>query len=113
MRSRRVATRRYRAGVSEETNATVDTPEPATQGPDVPGAPVDDKAHIRHELDFADAEWITSTEDDDEPGVEIAFVDGYIGMRNGADPDGPVLVFTPEEWDAFVAGAKDGEFDEP
>nr|WP_242687323.1 MULTISPECIES: DUF397 domain-containing protein [unclassified Actinopolyspora] len=75
--------------------------------------PVDDKAHIRDQLDFSNAEWITSTDDDDEPGVEIAFVDGYIGMRNGADPEGPVLVFTPEEWDAFVAGAKDGEFDEP
>ncbi len=32
-------------------------------------------------------------------------------MRNGADPDGPVLVFTQAEWDAFVEGAKDGEFD--
>lgn len=74
---------------------------------------IDDKAHIRDKLDFTDAEWITSTDDDDEPGVEIAFVDGYIGMRNGADPDGPVLVFTQDEWDAFVLGAKDGEFDEP
>ncbi|QGK71100.1 DUF397 domain-containing protein [Allosaccharopolyspora coralli] len=72
----------------------------------------DDKFHVRGRLDFTGAEWITSTEDD-EPGVEIAFVDGYIGMRNGADPSGPLLVFTPEEWDAFVAGAKDGEFDEP
>ncbi len=77
------------------------------------GKPVDDKAHVRDELDFTDAEWIASTEDPDEPGVEIAFVNGYIGMRNGADPEGPVLVFTPEEWDAFVEGAKDGEFDEP
>lgn len=75
--------------------------------------PIDDKAHIRDQLDFSTAEWITSTDDEDEPGVEIAFVDGYVGMRNGADPEGPVLVFTPEEWDAFVAGAKDGEFDEP
>ena len=76
-------------------------------------APVDDKAHIRDDLDFSHAEWITSTDDEDEPGVEIAFVDGYVGMRNGAEPEGPVLVFTPEEWDAFVLGAKDGEFDEP
>jgi hypothetical protein len=76
------------------------------------GDVVDDKAHIRHKLDFTNAEWIRSAEDEEE-GVEIAFVDGYIGMRNGAHPEGPVLVFTPEEWDAFVAGAKDGEFDEP
>ncbi|MGH3489380.1 MAG: DUF397 domain-containing protein, partial [Actinopolymorphaceae bacterium] len=26
-------------------------------------------------------------------------------------PDGPILVFTPGEWEAFLAGAKDGEFD--
>jgi len=43
--------------------------------------------------------------------VEIAFVDDLIGMRDGRNPDGPVLVFTPDEWDAFVLGAKDGEFD--
>jgi hypothetical protein len=34
-------------------------------------------------------------------------------MRNSAHPEGPVLVFTPAEWDAFILGAKDGEFDEP
>jgi hypothetical protein len=34
-------------------------------------------------------------------------------MRDGHDPDGPVLVFDEAEWDAFVAGAKDGEFDLP
>lgn len=73
--------------------------------------PEDDKAHIRDQLDFTDAEWIASS--DDETGVEVAFVDGYIGLRNAAEPDAPVLVFTPAEWDAFVAGAKDGEFDEP
>lgn len=43
--------------------------------------------------------------------VEIAVVDELIGMRDANDPDGPVLVFTRAEWDAFVEGAKDGEFD--
>jgi hypothetical protein len=33
-------------------------------------------------------------------------------MRNSKQLE-PVLVFTMAEWDAFVAGAKDGEFDEP
>jgi Domain of unknown function (DUF397) len=27
------------------------------------------------------------------------------------NPDGPKLIFTPDEWDAFVSGAKDGELD--
>ena len=39
--------------------------------------------------------------------------DDLIGMRDASRPDGPVLVFTEAEWDAFVAGAKDGEFDLP
>jgi hypothetical protein len=38
-------------------------------------------------------------------------VDNLIGMRNAEDPDGDVLIFTEAEWDAFVLGAKDGEFD--
>jgi hypothetical protein len=34
-------------------------------------------------------------------------------MRDTKDPDGPVLAFTAAEWEAFVAGVKDGEFDLP
>ena len=59
--------------------------------------------------------------DDDlaaETGVEIAIAEGskegsdyVITMRDAKDPDSPTLVFTPAEWDAFVAGVKDGEFD--
>jgi hypothetical protein len=37
--------------------------------------------------------------------------DYVITMRDGSKPDGPVLTFTPAEWDAFVAGVRDGEFD--
>ncbi|MCP9621331.1 Domain of uncharacterised function (DUF397) [Nocardia otitidiscaviarum] len=59
-----------------------------------------------------DAVWRRSTDTGD--GVEVAFLaSGNIGLRNSADPDGPVLIFTPGEWAAFVAGAKDGEFNRP
>jgi hypothetical protein len=35
-----------------------------------------------------------------------------IGVRDTKDNGaGPVLVFTSTEWDAFIAGAKSGEFD--
>jgi len=34
-------------------------------------------------------------------------------MRDSEKPDGPVLAFTPEEWEAFTLGVKDGEFDLP
>ena len=41
----------------------------------------------------------------------MAFVDEGVGVRDSKNPTGSVLFFTYAEWDAFVAGAKDGEFD--
>lgn len=40
-----------------------------------------------------------------------ALAEGGVAVRQSRDPDGPVLVFTPEEWSAFVAGVRAGEFD--
>jgi hypothetical protein len=43
--------------------------------------------------------------------VEVAFLaDGAVAMRNSRHPDGPALIFTRPEWDAFLGGALDGEF---
>lgn len=43
--------------------------------------------------------------------VEVAFLPGGdVAMRNSRHPDGPALIFTPAEWDAFLGGARDGEF---
>ncbi|TQN31772.1 uncharacterized protein DUF397 [Haloactinospora alba] len=54
-----------------------------------------------------------STEDSDAI-VEVAkFDDGYRAVRDGKNPEKGTLFFTPEEWEAFVLGAKDGEFDIP
>lgn len=43
--------------------------------------------------------------------VEVAFVGGAVAVRDSKNQSGPSLIFTPAEWDAFVGGAKDGEFD--
>ena len=44
--------------------------------------------------------------------VEVALVEGgRVAVRDSKDPDGPKLVFTPAEWEAFVSRAKNGEFD--
>ncbi|MGH3678786.1 MAG: DUF397 domain-containing protein [Natronosporangium sp.] len=71
----------------------------------------DERSSVTHplkgEFDLTRAQWRSSGR------IEVAFVDHLIGMRDAADPDGPVLVFDEAEWDAFVAGAKDGEFDLP
>jgi hypothetical protein len=60
-----------------------------------------------------DACWIKSRHSNAEGNcVEVAtLADGGIALRNSRDPDGPALVYTPAEVAAFVAGAKDGEFD--
>lgn len=34
-----------------------------------------------------------------------------VAIRNSRDPDGPALVYTYAEIEAFVRGAADGEFD--
>ncbi|GHF56886.1 hypothetical protein FHX82_000095 [Amycolatopsis bartoniae] len=45
--------------------------------------------------------------------VEVAELgSGEIAVRNSRFPDGPALVYTRAEIAAFVAGAKDGEFDD-
>jgi hypothetical protein len=36
-----------------------------------------------------------------------------IRVRDSKDRGGPVLSFTPREWDAFVQGVCDGEFNLP
>ncbi|MGW0611430.1 DUF397 domain-containing protein [Streptomyces sp. NPDC002788] len=60
-----------------------------------------------------DASWIKSRHSNAEGNcVEVApLVDGGIAVRNSRDPDGPALVYTSAEVAAFLAGAKDGEFD--
>ena len=59
------------------------------------------------------ARWIKSRHSNAEGNcVEVAtLLDGDVAMRNSRDPDGPALVYTPAEVAAFVAGAKEGEFD--
>jgi Domain of unknown function (DUF397) len=36
---------------------------------------------------------------------------GVVVVRHSKDPDGPKLLFTLDEWRAFISGAKIGEFD--
>jgi Domain of unknown function (DUF397) len=44
--------------------------------------------------------------------VEVASLpDGGVGVRNSRDAAGAVLRFTPDEWHAFLGGARNGEFD--
>jgi hypothetical protein len=44
--------------------------------------------------------------------VEVQFLtDGGVQVRSSRDRDGAVLTFTAAEWDCFLSGARNGEFD--
>ena len=44
--------------------------------------------------------------------VELAGLpDGGVAVRNSRHPDGPVLVYTQAEFEAFIGGVRDGDFD--
>ena len=43
--------------------------------------------------------------------VQVAIRKDAIGVRDSKDQDKNTLVFTPDEWDAFIQGVKAGEFD--
>ena len=60
------------------------------------------------------ADWKKSSRSNGNGGnncVEVAVLDTAIAVRDSKDPTGPALIFTRDEWAAFLGGAKDGEFD--
>jgi hypothetical protein len=60
--------------------------------------------------------WVKSSHSGPTGGncVEIAFLaGGQVAMRNSRHPYGPALLFSRTEWDAFLGGARNGEFGTP
>jgi hypothetical protein len=43
--------------------------------------------------------------------VEIALIRDEVGVRDSKRATSPVLTYTRDEWRAFIAGVKAGEFD--
>jgi hypothetical protein len=44
--------------------------------------------------------------------VEVRYLpEGGVEVRNSKRPEGGSLIFTDDEFDAWVGGAKDGDFD--
>ncbi|WP_031171266.1 DUF397 domain-containing protein [Streptosporangium roseum] len=65
-------------------------------------------------MDLSAAVWRKSSRSSGNGGqcVEVAAnLPGMVAVRDSKDPDGPKLLFTPAEWEAFVGGVKSGEFD--
>ncbi|MEV6950526.1 DUF397 domain-containing protein [Streptomyces sp. NPDC051183] len=61
------------------------------------------------DLDLSGADWQSSSRGGGD--VQIAFVEGFIAMRNSERPESPSLIFAPDEWRKFVLSARGGEFD--
>jgi hypothetical protein len=64
--------------------------------------------------ELPDVRWRKSRRSGPQGGncVEVArLADGQVAVRNSRHATGPALVFTAAEWDAFVGGAADGDFD--
>jgi hypothetical protein len=67
-------------------------------------------------IDPAALEWQRSG--DGDGSIEIAFPAGlwargdWVLMRVAGDPAGRVLVFDRNEWECFIDGARNGEFDD-
>jgi Domain of unknown function (DUF397) len=65
-------------------------------------------------IDLAAQTWQRSGEG--EGAIEVAFVraagEQWILMRVAGDPEQRVLVFDRNEWECFLDGARNGEFDD-
>lgn len=69
-----------------------------------------------NDADLSSAVWRKSSRSSGNGAcVEVAFLaGGQVAVRDSKQAgQGPVLVFTPGEWDAFTGGVVDGEFVRP
>ncbi|WP_329080127.1 MULTISPECIES: DUF397 domain-containing protein [unclassified Streptosporangium] len=93
----------WKSLLTEARNGSYDLPA------HLPGTPSHLPKPAVADLGLSAAEWL-STSNPGDIHLSIAFVDDHIAMR--LIPAAETLVFTPGEWNAWLSGAKDGEFDQ-
>ncbi|BCY09580.1 DUF397 domain-containing protein [Actinoplanes sp. L3-i22] len=59
----------------------------------------------------ADLPWRTSSFCNNTSCVEVAATPEFVAVRDSKSPRQLVLVYSKGEWQQFIAGAKNGEFD--
>jgi hypothetical protein len=57
--------------------------------------------------------WRKSSHSGNNGGVEIALDPAEVAVRDSKHREGPVLRFNAHEWEAFLAGVRNGEFERP
>jgi Domain of unknown function (DUF397) len=87
----------------------VESQEAQVHGMDLSG---DGWRESRHSATNNESVEVTVTDDAAAVSAHKADAGRLILMRDSKNPDGPVLAFTEDEWRAFIAGVKDGEFDD-
>jgi metallophosphoesterase superfamily enzyme len=61
---------------------------------------------------LADTLWRTAVKSGGGNCIQVARRQDVIMIGDSKHPSGPVLSYTLQEWDAFLDGAKKGEFDD-
>ena len=64
-------------------------------------------------MDLSREAWHKSRHSGMSGCVEVAFVDGRVAVRDSKNKTGSVLLFSSLEWEAFVRGVRDGQFQPP
>jgi hypothetical protein len=74
------------------------------------------ETHAPDRPDLAGVAWHISTKSDNggascvEAGP-LADGSGRVAVRHSHHPNGSVIIYTRVEWEAFLAGVREGEFD--
>ncbi|WP_067884567.1 DUF397 domain-containing protein [Nocardia vaccinii] len=63
-------------------------------------------------IDLTDAQWFKSSMSTaKEACVEVTWLPaGRVGVRDSKNPEGPALIFSPDEWTAFTSVIQHDEF---
>jgi hypothetical protein len=64
-------------------------------------------------VDLARAMWRKSSRSGANGCVEVALDPAEVAVRDSKHQEGPVLRFNANEWEAFLAGVRNGEFEQP
>ncbi len=65
------------------------------------------------DAELARAAWKKSSRSGESGGncVEVADLSWGIGVRDSKNPTGPMLILSHSQWENFLRGVKQGEFD--